>query len=60
MIELTKDKKSPTWILTKTDNEGFHRQVNLTSEELDSLVALWNDSKPRTAICRISSNKFFR
>ena len=48
MIELTKDKKSPTWILTKTDNEGFHRQVNLTSEELDSLVALWNDSKPQT------------
>ena len=37
MVELTRDKKSPTWILTKTDNEGFHRQVNLTKDELTEL-----------------------
>ena len=41
MIELNKDKKSPTWILTKTDSEGYHRQLNLTKEELDNLVMLW-------------------
>lgn len=41
MIELNKDKKSPTWILTKTDSEGYHRQLNLTKEELDDLVMLW-------------------
>jgi len=37
MIELTKDKKSSTWILTKTDSEGFHRQMNLTDEEVIEL-----------------------
>jgi hypothetical protein len=37
MIELTKDKKSSTWIITKTDNEGFHRQISLTNEELVEL-----------------------
>lgn len=37
MIELTKDKKSSTWIVTKTDSEGFHRQINLTDEELIEL-----------------------
>lgn len=41
MVELTKDKKSSTWILTRTDNEGFHRQVNLTAEELNDLVKMW-------------------
>lgn len=45
MVEIKKDKKSPTWILTKTDNEGFHRQVNLTAEELDDLVKLWQAEK---------------
>ncbi len=37
MVELKKDKKGPTYILTKTDNEGFHRQMNLTEEELVEL-----------------------
>ena len=45
MVEIKKDKNSPTWILTKTDNEGFHRQVNLTAEELDDLVKLWQAEK---------------
>ena len=47
MVELTKDRKSPTWILTKTDNEGFHRQVNLTKEELDTLVDIWCNGSDR-------------
>lgn len=41
MIELHKDKKSSTWILTKIDNEGFHHQVNLTTEELNDFVKMW-------------------
>ena len=47
MVELHKDKKSPTWILTKTDSEGFHRQVNLTEDELNHLVEIWASVNPR-------------
>jgi hypothetical protein len=41
MISLSKDRKSPTWILTKTDSEGYHRQLNLTADELDEIVEIW-------------------
>jgi hypothetical protein len=41
MIELTKDRKSPTWIITTTDSEGFHRQLNVKPQELDELVRAW-------------------
>lgn len=37
MIEITKDKKSPTWIITKTDGEGFHHQISVTMDELFEL-----------------------
>ena len=40
MIEIKKDRKSPTWIITKTDSEGFHHQLNLTAEEMDELKKL--------------------
>ena len=40
MIEIRKDSKSATWILTKTDGEGFHQQMNLTQQELDSLAEI--------------------
>lgn len=40
MVELVKDKKSPTYVLTKTDNEGFHRQLNLTVDDLIHLRML--------------------
>ena len=40
MIELKKDKKGKTYILTTTDSEGFHRQVNLTEEDIDRLMTL--------------------
>ena len=43
MIELKKDKKSPTWIITTTDSDGFHRQINLSASDLDELVRLWNE-----------------
>ena len=33
-IDLKRDKKSPMWIVTRTDSEGFHRQLTLTRDEL--------------------------
>lgn len=38
MIEITKDKKPSTWVITKTDSEGFHRQLNVTKDEIKELV----------------------
>ena len=40
MIRIDKDKKSPTWIITKTDNEGFHSQINVTADELVELARI--------------------
>ena len=45
MLDLKKDKKSPTYILTTTDSEGFHRQINLNTSDLDELTELWNKIK---------------
>lgn len=44
MIELTKDKKSPMWIITRTDGEGFHRQMNVTGEEIEELYELYKQN----------------
>lgn len=33
-VELNKDGKSGMWIVTRTDSEGFHRQLTLTRDEL--------------------------
>jgi hypothetical protein len=41
MVEITKDRKGKTWIVTKTDSEGFHRQINMTKDELDELTSRW-------------------
>ena len=41
MIEIIKDKKSPTWIITTADSEGFHRQLNVTFNEMNELVEQW-------------------
>ena len=38
MIEVKKDKKSPTYIITRTDDEGFHKQMNVTKKELIDLI----------------------
>lgn len=40
MISIAKDKKSPTYIITKTDNEGYHRQMNVSEEEMEELAAM--------------------
>ena len=37
MIKLTKDIKSQTYLITRTDNEGFHRQLNITGAEMVDL-----------------------
>ena len=38
MIEVKKDKKSPTWIITHTDSEGFHKQLQKTREDIKELL----------------------
>lgn len=38
MITIEKDKKSDTFILTTTDREGFHKQLNLTLSDLQELI----------------------
>lgn len=43
MIDIKKDKKSTTWIITRTDSEGFHRQMNVTEDEMNELVRLWEE-----------------
>ena len=37
MVDIKKDKKGNTWILTKIDNEGFHKQLNLTFDDMVQL-----------------------
>ncbi len=45
MIVLKKDRKSPTWIITTIDAEGFHKQLNVTADELNELTDQWNKYK---------------
>jgi hypothetical protein len=40
MVTLTKDRKGTTWIITHTDAEGYHRQMNLTRDDLLHLMNL--------------------
>ena len=46
MVELKKDRKGMTWILTHTDSAGWHKQLNLTPDDLDELVSLWLTLSP--------------
>lgn len=41
MVELTKDNKSNTWLITTTDAEGFHKQINLTDDDMQEVIATW-------------------
>lgn len=47
MIELSKDKKSGTWIITKTDKEGFHKQLNVTVREMVDLFMMFKEQYER-------------
>lgn len=40
MISITKDRKSATYIITKTDKEGYHRQMNVSEGEMEELRKL--------------------
>ncbi len=42
MISIEKDSKSDTYILTQTDNEGFHKQMHLTWQELVEIETFTN------------------
>ena len=42
MVELKNDRKTRRmWTITVTDSEGFHRQINMTKNELDELTSRW-------------------
>lgn len=42
MVDIKRDKKSGLWTITRTDSEGYHRQLSLTENEMDELVLLWS------------------
>lgn len=37
MIDINDDHKSDCFIITKTDTEGYHRQIAVTTDELIQL-----------------------
>lgn len=43
MIELHRDSKAKhtMWIITYTDQEGFHRQLCLPEEDMAELFRIW-------------------
>lgn len=45
MITIDKDTKTPTWVITKTDSEGYHRQLTLTEGEVRELAAILLDAE---------------
>ena len=40
MVSIKKDKKGATWIVTVEDSEGYHRQINLTRDDMLHLMTL--------------------
>ena len=40
MIEIAKDKKSDSYIITTTDSEGFHRQLTVAKDDAYELYSL--------------------
>ena len=46
MVEIKRDRKAKNiWIITKTDNEGFHHQLSLTNDEMHELVAAMSNAR---------------
>lgn len=43
MVTIDKDPKTPNWVITKTDSEGYHRQLTLTEGEVRELVDILLD-----------------
>jgi len=46
MIEIKKDRKSDTWIITTEDGQGFHRQINVTRDDMEQLIKQWEEINP--------------
>jgi hypothetical protein len=44
-VSIKKDRCSPTWIITATDLEGYHRQINMTKEQMRKLILLWQEQE---------------
>ena len=43
-VTLKRDRKAhDIWLITTTDNEGFHRQLPITFNDMRELVRLWID-----------------
>lgn len=41
-VTLKRDRKAKDcWLITTTDNEGFHRQLPITFDDMRELVRLW-------------------
>ena len=41
-VTLKRDRKAhDIWLITTTDNEGFHRQLPITFDDMRELVRLW-------------------
>lgn len=46
MIEFERDRKARNnWVITRIDSEGFHRQLNVTAEDMDELTRQWCEQK---------------
>lgn len=45
MVELSRDKKSDTWLITTIDSEGFHRQLNITDVDMSQLFMKYTVAK---------------
>ena len=43
-VTLKRDRKAKDiWLITTTDNEGYHRQLPITYDDMRELVRLWID-----------------
>ena len=41
-VTLKRDRKAKDiWLITTTDNEGYHRQMPITFDDMRELVRLW-------------------
>ena len=44
MVTLKRDLKAhDCWLITTTNNEGYHRQISITFDDMRELVRLWID-----------------
>ena len=42
MVTLKRDLKAhDCWLITTTNNEGYHRQISITFDDMRELVRLW-------------------